>query len=124
MPVEYVDKLPIAKGRKQDWLKDKCCCKCGSNDDLMIEYADPRLSFALWMWAKPARRERHLAKAKVWCGEHYSERKSEKRLSGMVVAHGMPQMYRRGCRCDECKRAIAKYENDRVRGLVGKVVRA
>jgi hypothetical protein len=86
----------------------------------MIEYPDPRLSFQMWTWVTAKnvrRRDRHLSKAKVWCSEHYDERKAEKRMNGMVLTHGMAQMYRRGCRCAECKKAICKYQMDRVAKL-------
>jgi hypothetical protein len=106
--------LPIARSRKKEWLKGKCCCKCGEVHSLMIEYPDPKLSFQVWVWAKPARRNRHLSRAKVWCQKHYTERLRDKKLNGLVVTHGMAQMYRRGCRCAECKKAICKYQMDRV----------
>ena len=121
--MEYEDKLPIARKRKAEWLKGKCCCKCGATHDLSIEYRDPKLGFQVWMWVKPKRRARELAKAQVWCAEHFRERMREKRGCLIAVEHGTAQMYRRGCRCADCKRAIAKYEFDRVHGLLGRVVK-
>ena len=93
----------IAK-RRQEWMVDKACVRCGSCEDLHVHHRDPaeKVAHSVWSWSA-ARREAELAKCEVLCRPcHEEHHASEWRR------HGTPNRYKKGCRCDLCRRAKAK----------------
>lgn len=89
--------------RRAAYFADKCCVKCGSTDELHIHHRDPadKVSNHIWSWSE-ARRLAELAKCDVLCRDCHQEHHAAERRR-----HGTVSRYRKGCRCDLCKRAKA-----------------
>lgn len=87
------------KRRRQEYLGDKSCAECGSNDSLEVHHTDPTLKVdhKVWSWVQ-SRRDEELAKCEVLCKSCHKKQHA--------TSHGMEWMYRaHKCRCDLCKAA-------------------
>lgn len=87
--------------RRASFFAGKCCVKCGSTTDLELDHIDPaqKVSHRIWSWSA-IRRNEELSKCQVLCAECHLE----KTVSESQTARcGDASMYRRGCRCDDCK---------------------
>lgn len=88
--------------RRKGWFSryDSKCTRCGSSDKLVCHHADPdkKVSHHIWIW-RDERREPELSKCIPLC---YS---CHRIVHGQVEKHGTRSRYKRGCRCDPCKRA-------------------
>jgi len=100
---------------RAEFLKDKCCQICGSTKNLEMDHID-RLSKKskgengnLWLYGKE-RRKKELKKYQVLCNKCHL-----RKTNGEVyppLEHGTKSGYRRGCHCDECKRAYLDSYNE------------
>ena len=95
--------------RKQEYM-DKLgpCYFCDTTENLEIHHIDPesKESHKIWSWSKE-RIEKELMGCVVICGGCH--KKLHKILNKKIV-HGTRLIYRKGCRCDECKKAKSEYE--------------
>lgn len=105
-------------GRRNEYLKDKCCVVCGSIDRLEIDHINPdeKISHNIWSWSKD-RREAELAKCQVLCFGHHLE-KTQKWWESKKV-HGLNMYERHGCRCEICRQAKSEKNAQRRRGVNG-----
>jgi hypothetical protein len=89
--------------RRTAWFANKSCGKCGSTHELHIHHRDPaeKVSNRVWSWSEP-RRLAELAKCEVLCRSCHEEHHA-----AQLRRHGTVSRYRKGCRCDLCKRAKA-----------------
>lgn len=100
--------------RRDEYMQDRECARCGSGQDLQLDHFDPRikLSHNIWSWSEK-RRQEELAKCQVlcmWC--HRVKTLATRRKT----RHGKLWMYMgHKCRCDlcvACKRAADKKYRD------------
>ena len=92
----------VAKIR-YDWLQaNGPCVQCGSWEQLEVDHIDPSLKVdhRVWTWG-PERRSEELKKCQVLCSVCHDKKTWE----GRRATHGSITMYRKGCRCDDCKEA-------------------
>lgn len=106
----------VAKRRKA-WFSDKSCAVCKSKDYLELDHINPKNKVAscIWSWSEK-RRDAELKKCQVLCRScHIAYTVQDLVLVyGVKIAeHGTSSMYRRGCRCSDCKEShrvrAAKY---------------
>lgn len=101
--------------RRTRWLEQNGPCgRCGSAHDLQVHHRDKseKTSHRIWTWSS-ARRAAELAKCEPIC------RACHIAIHALLnrKAHGLSG-YRRGCRCDVCRAAIApQIERQRRRRL-------
>lgn len=101
--------------RRAEWLEDKVCVICGSNDRLEIDHIDPsqkkRNIGTLWSYApdNPIRVE-ELAKCQVLCYTHHKEKTI--REANARAQHGRT-LYSKGCRCEICYEAQRQHNAQR-----------
>jgi len=92
--------------RRQRYLSDKRCKRCGKTETLEIHHVDPKqkVSHNIWSWSD-ARRDAELAKCEVLCRScHNAHHKSEMEKP---IVHGTITAYKtKGCRCDACRKAV------------------
>jgi hypothetical protein len=98
----------VAK-RRQQWFSENGPCKhCGSEQNLELHHVDRKTKehHAVFSWSK-IRREAELSKCIVLCRAcHWVETKKQiKEFRPVHHIHGTQTEYRRGCRCEPCKRA-------------------
>lgn len=90
--------------RRQDWLTQNGPCKrCGSSHDLQVHHRDQAQKITHRIWTFSAeRRAKELAKCEPIC------RACHIAMHSLLLRkpHGLGG-YRRGCRCDVCRAAIA-----------------
>jgi hypothetical protein len=99
--------------RRENWLKEKGPCqRCGSELNLECHHKDPKqkISHSVWSWSA-ARREAELSKCEVLCIDCHRAVTTELQWPG----HGHIGTYKRGCRCDKCKRRKAVENSKRKR---------
>ena len=114
-PVSRSRYLAKVLRRRTRWLESHGPCqRCGSWHNLQVHHRDQtqKVSHRIWTWS-PARRATELAKCEPMCrGCHIAIHALLNRKP-----HGMSG-YRRGCRCDVCRAAIApQIERQRLRRL-------
>ena len=96
------------KNRKEWLALNGPCRKCGSWEDLQVDHIDEKLKVSHRIWTNSKEnREKELAKCQVLCEDCH---KAKTRGYTAVTAHGTSAQYRRGCKCDLCK----KWNTDRV----------
>ena len=86
-----------------EWLQaNGPCVQCGSWDELEVDHIDPtaKVDHRVWTWS-PERRSRELEKCQVLCSSCHDK----KTWMGRRAGHGTISMYRKGCKCAECKEA-------------------
>lgn len=110
-----------ANGRER-WIRENGpCANCGSTNNLEIDHVDknskdPRLRrrrslSSIWSWSEE-NRATELAKCQVLCHDCHTE-KSYRERGYQHAQHGTRSMYEKGCRCAQCKRAMADYSAQR-----------
>lgn len=94
--------------RRRDWFAGKVCYKCGSMFDLELHHLDPskKVTHRIWSWSEKRRAE-ELAKCVACCEECHKEESA--RQAWKPLRHGTNRGYKRGCRCDECRKAVVAY---------------
>lgn len=105
-----------ARARRERWIRENGpCARCGSSERLEVDHIDPatKVSHRVWSWSRK-RREAELAKCQVLCHECHTAKSAIAASSTSIC--GTTARYRAGCRCVECRGAIARYN----RSLVGK----
>lgn len=97
------------KARRADYFNGKSCEHCGSTRDLELDHVDPtrKVSHKVWSWSRK-RREAELVKCQVLCSPCH---KAKTLADRPVPPHATSGRYKRGCRCDTCKR----WNRDRMR---------
>ncbi len=92
--------------RRAEYMADKVCVVCGTDEQLEIHHREPSLkvSHRIWSWSRE-RREAELAKCEVRCMECHRGKRP--------LPHGHRKRYEeRGCRCDPCRRAHADFQRE------------
>ena len=91
------------KRRWAEWIESNGpCVACGSAVDLEVDHIDPskKIDHKVWSWSA-VRRNAELAKCQVLCRTcHVAKTNAQ---TYRAVQHGTSNMYRLGCRCDDCK---------------------
>ena len=97
-----------AKNRSE-FFGDKKCKWCSSVEKLELHHLDPstKISSVIWSWA-PERRLAEIEKCIVLCTSCHREYHASLRRK----PHGTRASYTRGCRCQECKQAMAICHKD------------
>lgn len=92
--------------RRQAWIDEHGpCVKCGSSERLEVDHIDPSLKTLqpskLWSLSlsNPIR-IKELDNCQVLC---YVCHKQKTKQQTENSSHGNTTMYRKGCRCDQCK---------------------
>lgn len=102
--------------RRAEYFADKDCAWCGSTDRLELHHADPnkKVHHAIWSWGRE-RRLNEIAKCVVICRACHERAHAEARLIEAELRHpcGTVQAYKRGCRCDECRKGNRDYQRAR-----------
>lgn len=64
--------------RRDEYLSDKSCKKCGSKKNLEVDHIDPKkkLSHRIWSWSKK-RREAELKKCQVLCKDCHKSKSAK-----------------------------------------------
>ena len=103
----YKDKV---KPRREAFFSGKCCEWCGSTVDLELHHIDPstKLGHNIWSWSEKARKN-EIAKCIVLCKKCHHDYHNKKRIK-----HGISR-YKKGCRCDVCRKAKSINNAKRVR---------
>lgn len=99
------------KQRRETYLKDKKCEKCGSHDELEIDHIDrtKKWSHRLWSYSHKIIIE-ELEKCQILCRMCHIL-KSVAELGYYYKKHGTRSMYRaHKCRCVKCKAWNAAYK--------------
>ncbi|AEJ94398.1 hypothetical protein ALICE_148 [Mycobacterium phage Alice] len=93
--------------RRAEWFADKSCVMCGVTEELQADHIDPegksphiKVSHNVWSWSEE-KRDAELEKCQVLCDPCHKEKTAEWWASRRK--HGTPAMYRRGCKCEECR---------------------
>ena len=98
--------------RRKQWLEvHGPCSKCGSSERLEVHHTDPdkKVSHRVWSWTA-VRRNAELAKCVVLCKPCHLEETRAQYLAKYPIIHGdRNRGYKRGCKCDECRRAAREY---------------
>lgn len=93
------------ENRRRAFFNGKRCLQCGSIENLQLDHVDPtkKVSHKIWTWSSE-RRNAEVKKCQVLCTSCH-KRKTKKSVE--MLAHGTrgATMYRKGCRCDLCKKA-------------------
>lgn len=101
--------------RRAEFLADKTCEWCGSNDQLELHHRDPnkKVHHAIWSWT-PSRRAAEIAKCVLLCRGCHQRAHSEARRVEAELRNpcGTFAAYKRGCRCASCRRANAEYQRE------------
>ena len=104
--------------RRAEFLADKACAWCGSIDSLELHHADPnkKVSHAIWSWGRE-RRLNEIAKCVVICRSCHERAHAEARRVEAELRYpcGTVQSYKRGCRCDACRKGNRDYQRGRKR---------
>jgi hypothetical protein len=102
--------------RRAEFFADKTCAWCGTAERLELHHADPgkKVSHAIWSWGRE-RRLNEIAKCVVICRGCHERAHSEARRVEAELRHpcGTVQSYKRGCRCDLCRRGNRDYQRAR-----------
>ena len=99
----------VAK-RRQQWFTENGPCKnCGATQMLELHHIDRHTKehHGVFSWSK-SRRDAELSKCIVLCHDcHRIETNKQSPEWGKEIhhIHGTQTEYRRGCRCEPCKRA-------------------
>jgi hypothetical protein len=96
------------KKKRVAWLmQNGPCLHCGSWEDLEVDHKNPaeKVNHRIWSWSEP-RRLAELAKCQVLCTSCHKA-KTAQELS-REITHGTGNGYKKGCRCDACREAVAK----------------
>lgn len=93
--------------RRNDWLADKCCVKCGSLENLEVDHIDRTAKkypvASLWgMSLDNLNRIAELAKCQVLCHSCHIEKTWSKDFQRAKC--GTPSGYKK-CKCDACREA-------------------
>lgn len=117
-----IEQLAVKQKRQREWVAARraqwfkangSCTKCGSWDRLEVDHINPleKTSHKVFSWCKE-KRELELSKCQVLC---YFCHKQKTKVDMQVFfekethhIHGTNTEYRRGCRCEPCRKA--KYE--------------
>lgn len=104
--------LQWIKRRREAWLQDKSCIRCGSLDRLELDHIDPKQKLInpaqLWgMSETNPKRIAELAKCQVLC---YDCHKNKSVIDDYArLRHGTNTMYTHyRCRCQPCRDAHAQ----------------
>jgi hypothetical protein len=92
--------------RRAEFFAGKACNRCGSTDGLELDHVDPamKVSHSIWSWSIERRAE-EIAKCQVLCNGCHLKKTVNSRIP--IEHDGLTEyFYRRGCRCEECKKAI------------------
>lgn len=99
--------------RRAEFFQGRTCAWCGTSDELELHHADPnkKVSHAIWSWGTE-RRLNEIAKCVVICRGCHARAHSEARRVEAELRHpcGTVQSYKRGCRCDLCRRGNRDYQ--------------
>lgn len=92
--------------RRAEYLADAVCAKCGSTEDIEIHHRDPaqKVSHRIWAW-RPEQIVEELAKCDTLCARCHAQHHAALRRSPC----GTHMSYRRGCRCEACKKGHADH---------------
>jgi len=98
--------------RRADWIASKggICAECGSTESLEIDHVDPttKTTSVATLWSRTeAVRLLELKKCQVLC-ETCHQAKTTRQFS-VDSPHGTYGRYKKRCRCDECKAAVAAW---------------
>jgi hypothetical protein len=106
---------------RTEFFSGRRCAICGGDDGLELHHLDPgtKESHRVWSWSR-ARREAELVKCTVLCRWCHTELHAETLRKS--PRHGTTSSYRRGCRCDVCrKHHAARMSNYRHRKVAQEV---
>ena len=102
--------------RRGEFFADKRCLWCGSRERLELHHADPnkKVHHAIWSWGD-SRRLNEIAKCVVICRVCHERAHAEARRVEAELRHpcGTVQSYKRGCRCDACRKGNRDYQRTR-----------
>lgn len=98
--------------RRLSWIAGQGgkCAKCGSTKSLEVDHIDPatKLCNPRSIWSRSIEfRTSELAKCQVLCEECHKV-KSDVELT-IDHPHGTYARYKKRCRCDACKAAVAQW---------------
>lgn len=107
--------------RRENYLSDERCLKCGATDNLEIHHRDPaeKESHRIWSWST-TRLEAELAKCDVLCRDCHILYHKIEILSKRQ--HGSSNTYKNGCRCPACREAHRQCAANYKRGILGVVI--
>lgn len=93
------------------------CVKCGTADNLQFDHIDPSLKeydISLIMISAPLDRiSKELEKCQLLCKRcHLAKSVIDAGNTPREGTHGSHTIYRRGCRCDDCKSANTVYQRE------------
>jgi len=98
-------------------LMDECkeslggaCAECGTTDDLEFDHVDKttkEFTITDGMAVSRPRLFEELRKCQLLCTSCHKKKTSAERFA--ELKHGRAGMYKRGCRCDECRTAQNAY---------------
>lgn len=105
---DHLDALQkrVQSRRKQWFIDNGPCRRCGSITDLQVDHIDPskKISHRIWHWGDKRRLE-ELSKCQVLCVECHKK----KTRKDFEPPHGTHSRYTsRKCRCDLCRKAHAE----------------
>jgi 5-methylcytosine-specific restriction endonuclease McrA len=109
---EYQRQYQLAKYRR--WMKEAReklggrCVICGTTENLEFDHIDPGTkSFSLG-GRRPNRAawDTEVAKCQLLCYEHHKEKTSREQRKEV---HGTWGMYKKKCRCEECREFVRTY---------------
>jgi hypothetical protein len=107
--------------RRAQWIVDKSCVRCGSQDRLEVDHIDraSKVTNRVWSWSRE-RREDELAKCQVLCHDCHVVKTADDAMRAR--GHNRKRYYRDKCRCDVCTDAVRRY-NER-KNEMRRVIRA
>lgn len=105
--------------RRKEYIKKHGgkCVQCGSKHRLEFDHVDRsrKVEHKIWTW-KRARIEEELKKCQLLCKRCHINKTHAERGDRVIVHGTLYRGYHHGCRCSECRRANAAYENKRRHG--------
>lgn len=113
---DRANQLQWLKNKRNEYFKDKVCCKCGSKKNLQLDHIDPSTKITHQVWNRRKEfREAELSKCQVLCHSCHKI-KTVYDFNGIPsIYHGSMGKYNKGCRCFYCKniRRIGWYKEAR-----------
>ena len=100
----------VMRPRRVEFFKNKKCEWCGSVDNLGLHHLDSsqKLGHNIWSWSEE-KRNAEISKCIVLCKKCHHDYHN-----GLRIKHGLAR-YKKGCRCDICKKAKSIENAKRIR---------